>query len=179
MRASPESAVRVVLVGMMGSGKSTIGRLLAERTGWPFHDNDALLERATGLSPRELVALRGEAALRTSESSALALGLSLPAPCIVGAAAGSITDPAARVKLADPLIVWLRAGSQTLARRARGATHRPWLDTDATGWMQRTLAERAPLYEAVADLVVDTEGRTSEQVADEILTWLRNSRAYH
>jgi shikimate kinase len=179
MKARPEWAVRVVLVGMMGSGKSTIGRLLAGQTGWPYHDNDALVERATGVDARELLASRGEAALREAESAALALGLNQPPPCIVATAAGTVVDAANRAKLAKARVVWLRARPETLARRARGAPHRPWLDADAAGWMRTTLGERAPLYQSVADLVVDTDRWKPDDVAADIINWLRGRDAYH
>lgn len=166
-------------MGMMGSGKSTIGRLLAQQTGWPYYDNDVLVEGASGAQARELLAGRGEAALRRAETAALARGLSQPEPCIVAVAGGTILDPANRDLLARALVVWLRASPSALARRARGATHRPWLEKDAAGWMRRTLEERQPLYEAAADLVVDTQRRKPELVVAEIIAWLRALAAYH
>lgn len=170
---------RVALMGMMGSGKSTIGRLLAQQTGWPYHDNDVLVEGASRAQARELLAERGEAALRQAESEALAVGLNQPEPCIIAVAGGTILDAANRDRLAGALVVWLRARPEALARRARGAAHRPWLETDAAGWMRRTLLEREPLYEAVADLVVDTDGRRPEAAVADIVAWLRGLGAYH
>ena len=148
---------RVLLLGMMGSGKSSVGRALAERTGWPFIDNDALVERATGLTARALLRDRGEAALREAESDALRAGLRIPAPSIVATAAGTIMRPEDRDLIqAGGLVVWLRAPAEVLAARAAGATHRPWLDDDPVAWFRQTIAERAPLYRAVADLEIDT-----------------------
>ena len=72
--------IRVLLLGMMGSGKSSVGRALSDLTGWPFVDNDALVERATGLTARELLRDRGEDALREAESEALRAGLRIPVP---------------------------------------------------------------------------------------------------
>ena len=164
---------------MMGSGKTTVGRLLAERTGWPFHDNDALLERATGQTALELLATRDEAALRAAETDALWIGLDQSAPCIVAAAAGTITDPANRELLAEPLVVWLESAPHLLAWRARGGAHRPWLETDPVNWMRAALAERAALYRSVADLRVDCSGNSPPAVASEILDWLSASGAYH
>jgi shikimate kinase len=162
-RAAPQ---RVALLGMMGSGKSTIGRLLAARTGWPFHDNDALLERATGLTARDLLATRGEEALRAAEADALRLGLTQPAPLILGVAAGTIEDAQLREQLRDAAtVVWLRADPATLAERAAGAAHRPWLETDAAAWLRATAAKRAALYESVADLAIDTDAHTPDQAA--------------
>ena len=113
---------RVLLVGMMGSGKSTIGRLLADATGWPYADNDDLVVRAHGTTPRALLAEHGEAAMRRAESEALASGVALPPPAIIGVAAGVILDPADREALrSGGVVVWLRASADKLAARAGGA----------------------------------------------------------
>jgi shikimate kinase len=161
-------ACRVILVGMMGSGKSTVGRLLSEATGWPYVDNDDLVRRVAGATPRELVAERGEAAMRKAESDALRLGLEKPPPCIVGAAAGTILDAADREAMrSSGIVVWLRVDPGVLASRAVGAAHRPWLDGDAATWLSRTAAERDPLYASVAEVVVDTShGAPSDTVAE-------------
>jgi shikimate kinase len=164
----------VLLVGMMGSGKTTVGRLLAERTGWPYHDNDELLDRLSGQTPREILASGGEMELRRAESAALALGLESPQPCIVGVAAGTILDPVNRRRLAEGgSCVWLRARADTLVERAMGAEHRAWLDTGGATWLRANAAERDPLYAEVAALTVDTDDRSADDVADEIAGWLR------
>lgn len=150
-------ACRVILVGMMGSGKSTIGRLLSEATGWPYVDNDELVLRSNLATPRQLLAERGEAAMRAAESSALALGLEVPEPAIIGAAAGTILDARDRDRMRDGgIVVWLRAASAVLAERAAGSEHRPWLEGDAQSWMRAAVAERDPLYASVADITLDT-----------------------
>ena len=164
------AACRVILVGMMGSGKTTVGRLLSERTGWPYHDNDELLDLLFGATPRQVLAASGEDRLRESESSALALGLRSPAPCIVGTAAGTILDEHNRQLLTrSGIVVWLRATPAVLGERALGAEHRPWLDTGGEAWILASAAERDPLYGSIADLVVDTRGRMPGEIADEIL----------
>ncbi len=166
---------RIALIGMMGSGKSTIGRLLGQRTGWPYHDNDELLEGARGLSARELLAAGGEGMLRGAEADALNLALVQSAPCIVSAGAGTILGPDSRARLAAAaIVIWLRADPLTLATRAAGAEHRPWLEQDqAQTWMRDNVAARTPLYESVADLVLDTADRPPAEVVDDILEWLR------
>ncbi|MEA2676999.1 MAG: shikimate kinase [Chloroflexota bacterium] len=162
-RAAPD---RVALIGMMGSGKSTIGRLLAARTGWPFYDNDELLEQATGLSARNLLATLGERAMRAAEADALLLGLNQPAPCIVGSAGGTIEDPELRRRLREAAsVVWLRANPATTAVRAAGADHRPWLGADAEAWLDATAARRSPLYRSVSNLTVDTDIQTADEAA--------------
>jgi shikimate kinase len=162
--------VRVLLLGMMGSGKSSVGRALAAHTGWPFMDNDVLVERATGLSARELLRDRGEAALREAESAALRAGLEIPPPAIVAIAAGTIARPEDRDLMRDGgLVVWLHASPAVLAARAAGATHRPWLDDDPVGWFTRTIEERGPLYRSVADLEIDTGVTDPAAAAERVL----------
>jgi shikimate kinase len=158
---------------MMGSGKSTIGRLLAEKTGWPYYDNDVLVTMLSGETAKGLLAHEGVGEMRATEHDALLVGLRQPAPCILGAAAGTILNDEMRARLqTGAIVVWLDASPQTLTRRARGAAHRPWLEGDAEAWMTKTLAERAPLYEATADVKVGTERRTPAAVAAEIASWL-------
>jgi shikimate kinase len=170
--------VRVVLLGMMGSGKSSVGRALSLRTGWPFVDNDALVEQATGRTARELLAASGEAAMRVAESAALATGLSLPGPVIVATAAGTILDADHRRRIAEAgFVVWLRAPASVLAARAVGARHRPWLDEDPEGWFDHTVAERDPLYAEIADLVVDTSLAAPDAAAEAIMAALARDRA--
>jgi shikimate kinase len=166
---------RVVLVGMMGSGKTSVGRRLSELTGWPLHDNDDLLWRLFGATPREILAAQGEPRLRAAESAALAVALATPAPAIVAAAAGTILDGENRERLdrlrraQGAVVVWLQGSPATLAARSMDAEHRPWLDTGGSAWIDAAAVERAPLYASVADLAIDTDGRSAEVVADQLL----------
>jgi len=161
---------RVLLLGMMGSGKSSVGRALSERTGWSFVDNDALVERATGRTARELLRDRGEDAMRDAESEALRAGLALPMPAIVATAAGTILRDNDRDAIArGGLVVWLHAAPDVLAARAVGAAHRPWLDDDPVAWFERTIAERAPLYRGIADVEIDTGSGDAEAAADRVV----------
>ena len=164
-----QGSCRVILVGMMGSGKSTIGRLLSEATGWPYVDNDELVRRSHGATPRELLAERGEAAMRAAESAALALGLEVPAPAIIGVAAGTILEPANHERLRDGgIVVYLRADADALAARAVGAEHRPWIDAGGGSWIGEALSERDPLYASVADIIIDTTAGSPEAAAADL-----------
>lgn len=166
-------ACRVVLVGMMGSGKTTVGRRLSGLTGWTYHDNDELLARLYRSTPREILAGRGEFELRESESRALALGLEAPPPCIVGAAAGTILDDGNRNKLRHAgVVAWLRADAEALEARAVGAAHRPWIDAGGGGWIRSALATREPLYGSVAQITLETDGRSPDVVAQDLLAAL-------
>jgi shikimate kinase len=163
------AACRVILVGMMGSGKSTIGRLLSKASGWPYFDNDDLVLRSHGATPRQLLAERGEAAMRAAESSALALGLEVPEPAIIGAAAGTILDERNRDRIRDGgIVVWLTAAPSVLAERATGSEHRPWLGGDAESWIREAAAERDPLYASAAHITLDTTSDPPEESALEL-----------
>ncbi len=168
---------RIVLVGMMGSGKSSVGRALSSRTGWPFVDNDELLERATGRTARQILAEEGEGAMRLAESQALRAGMDLPVPAIVATAAGTILDPADRAVIeGGGFVVWLRAPAEVLARRAAGSAHRPWIADDPVGWFRRSLDEREPLYAAIADLEVDAARSTPTRSATRVIEALHGRR---
>jgi shikimate kinase len=164
---------RVALVGMMGSGKTTIGQLLSKATGWHYLDNDELVRRAHGTTARALLAERGEPTMRRAESDALALGLELPPPAIVGVAGGVILDALDRERLrAGAIVVWLRADAAVLETRAVGAEHRPWVDTGGASWLRHAVAEREPLYASVADLVLDTARGSPAAAARTLHRWL-------
>ena len=112
---------------MMGSGKTTVGRELSARTGWPYVDNDDLLREQTGREPAEIRATEGEDVLHLAESDALDAALGLKPPTIVGVAAAAVLDPAAREALRDGgHVVWLRARPETLFERiSSGPRRRP------------------------------------------------------
>ena len=149
---------RVILMGMMGSGKTTVGQLLSGVTGWPYVDNDALVQRHHGRTSRQILAAEGKEKLREAEAGALALGLDLPPPVILGVAAGTILDPANRQALeAGGVVVWLRAGTEALVGRAMDAAHRPFVDEAGKAWMADAVTDRESLYASIADLVVDTD----------------------
>jgi len=168
MGEEKRSGCRVVLIGMMGSGKSTVGRLLSKRTGWPRYDNDALLMDLYGMTAKEIVEKRGEEAKRDAENAALAFGLTKPAPSILDAAGGTITSAESREALRDAIVVWLHAPPEVLYMRAVGAAHRPFLD-GGVEWMRKTDTERRPLYASVADIDVDTSKRRPNDIADGLL----------
>jgi shikimate kinase len=163
---------RVILLGMMGSGKTTLGLALAGRTGWAYHDNDALLAAATGRTARDL-ALESTEALREAEAAALRLALRQQEPAIAAAAAGVVLDGNLRRALRRAgTVVWLHAPPSVLAGRARRGPHRPWLAADAEGWMAAASAEREPLYRSVADLDVDTDAEQPEAASQRIVAAL-------
>ena len=158
---------RVVLMGMMGSGKTSVGQLLAETLRWKHYDNDAVLASLFGMTPKQLVDVRGEDAMRAAEDAALAHALAQPGPSIISAAGGTILSAVSRDALRNAVVVWLTGSPETLFARASGAAHRPWLD-GGEAWVRAALDERQPLYQSVADAVIDTEDRPVVDIAAEI-----------
>jgi shikimate kinase len=150
----------VVLVGLMGSGKTTVGRRLARQLDRDFVDADVALEETAGRSIAAIFADDGEAAFREIECDVLSSLLDRPEPVVVAAGGGAVVAEANRTRLADPsvTVVWLDASPAFLASRAQAKAHRPLLASgDPRETFVRLHAERAPLYAEVADLVVDVE----------------------
>lgn len=159
-------ARRVVLVGPMGAGKTTVGRALASLTGLPFVDSDELFVQVHGPIP-EFFAARGEAAFREEEARVLAHVVGRPAPCVLSCGGGAVLHPGTRRVLrgTDSDVVYLAVDDQEALRRVGGGAGRPVLAGDPAGTWRRILAEREPLYREVADLVVDTTGLTAAEAA--------------
>jgi len=160
----------VLLVGMMGSGKSTIGLLLAERLGVPYVDNDEQVREATGRTVPQIAQAEGLAGVRAAEADYLRALLAHPDPMVAGVPAGVVLDPALRALLrAEGFTVWLRARPATLAARVGAGAGRPWLAGDPERVLATMDAERADLYAESARLVVDVDDLTAEQVTDQIV----------
>jgi shikimate kinase len=161
---------RLVLVGMMGAGKTTVGRMVAERLGWRYLDSDEQVMAATGRSVAELFAEHGEAAFRAEEARVLAEALSDPEPVVVSAAGGVVLARQNRVLLARAgTVVWLRADPATLAGRVSPGDHRPLLGDDPSGALASLDAVRRPLYAEVAGVVIDVDELTADEVAHEVV----------
>jgi shikimate kinase len=161
---------RILLIGMMGAGKTTIGGALSRLLGWPYYDNDALVARAVGKDTRRVQAEDGRAALRRAESAALDVALTEGGPLIAGVAGGVVTDLLDLDRLRrGGFVVWLRADLTTLVARVRG-TDRPWLGSSPATAMRQLYAGRMALYAAAASFVVDEEDTTAELVARRIVS---------
>jgi 5-deoxy-5-amino-3-dehydroquinate synthase len=168
----------VVLVGLMGSGKTTVGELLAERLDRPLIDSDRVIEERTGRTVREIWHTDGEPAYRVLEASALLDALARPEPTVIAAAGGVVLreENRAALRAADALVVWLVADVDVLAERAVHGDHRPLLDDDPRAAMVQMQRDREPLYREVADVVIDTTGRSPDEVANEVLALVTRSR---
>lgn len=167
---------RVLLVGMMGAGKSTVGRRLADRLGWTLLDSDAEVEWAVGKTVPEIFAESGEAAFRRAEAMALAEATSSERPVVIAVAGGAVLDPANRELIKrGGLVVWLRASVATLARRVGDGDGRPLLENGAEAALARLYPQRHDLYAEVADLVVDVDGGGPDATVEAILGKMSNT----
>lgn len=151
----------LVLIGLMGVGKTTVGRRVAELLHRPFVDSDLTIEASTGRTVKQILADDGVDVLRTFEAAALFDALAGDDPAVIGCAAGVVLDPAHVERIGAARgrgaarVVWLTGDPAVLAPRTRSRGHRPWLDDDPAGTLERMHAARAHLYEQISDLVVD------------------------
>lgn len=148
-------------MGLMGSGKTTVGRRLAARLGRPFVDADEALEATAGRPIAEVFATQGEPGFRAMEARVLATLLEDPEPTVVASGGGVVLEPENRARLGgdDVTVVWLDASPAFLASRIERKAHRPLLAVDRSPRevLEELHAQRAPLYAEVADLVVGVE----------------------
>lgn len=159
---------------MMGAGKTTIGGLVAERLGRTYIDNDTQVEHVTGRTVADIWRDEGEPAFRKQESAALRAAIRSPVPSVIAVAGGAVLDPENRRRVGGAgTVVWLRAGVETLARNIRNDDddHRPLLSgpTALEDVLQRLDDERRPIYTGLADVTVDVDGLTLEEVRERVL----------
>ena len=164
-RSDRATHTHLVLVGMMGAGKTTIGRRAAQRLGWPFVDADAAIEARAGCTVREVFTRQGEPAFRDLEAAVLGDLLADDERTVIAFGGGAVlreqTRTAARARAE---VVWLRARPETLlARLGARAETRPLLDGDVAGSVRRLAADRQPAYAAAAHYVIDVDELSAEQ----------------
>jgi shikimate kinase len=172
----------LVLVGMTGAGKTTVGRLTAERLARPFVDTDAVVEREQGATVAELFAAHGERRFRELEAAAVRRATALRGQ-VVAVGGGAVEDPQSVTALRGTGdVAWLDApvGALVLHLSAEAEAGRRPLLASAVGdpaalerRLEDLLHRRAPAYRAAADVVVATGGRPPEVVADQVLAWAR------
>jgi shikimate kinase len=163
----------IVLVGYRATGKSTVGALLADRLGWAFEDADEALERRIGRPIASLFAEQGEGAFRDLEQQILSELTADPrARLVLATGGGAVLRPANREAIRRlGFVAWLKAGPAAIADRLRGDPGgRPALTSAGLfDEVAALLHQREPHYRSVADAEIETEGRSPEEVAGEIL----------
>jgi shikimate kinase len=163
----------VVLVGLMGAGKSAVGRRLAQRLDLTFIDADTEIETAAGCPIEEIFARDGEACFRSGERRVIARLLTERPVHVLATGGGAFMDPQTRAIIASHgLSVWLRAELPVLLARTARRTNRPLLKQgDPREILARLMAERYPVY-AQADLTVDSDERPPEHTVEQVLAAL-------
>ncbi|KUL93725.1 shikimate kinase [Bosea sp. WAO] len=166
----------VVLVGMMGSGKSSVGKRLGTRLGLPFVDADTEIETAAGMSIPDIFAQRGETEFRDGERRVIARILATRSPLVLATGGGAYMNADTRARIAEfGISVWLKADADVLMRRVRKRSNRPLLRTaDPEGTMRRLLAEREPVY-SQADITVISSDDPHEVVVEAALAELERA----
>jgi shikimate kinase len=163
----------LAIVGYMGSGKSTVGRLVAEDLGWGFLDLDRAVAERANLSIPEIFDLLGETRFRELERQELFDALDGPREQVVACGGGVVIDPRNRARLLEVPTVFLWEDTDVLYRRTRGPG-RPLRGANFEDFARR-YAERLPYYLEVASLQVEPVNRPPRRIADEILEWFRGA----
>lgn len=157
----------MLLVGMMGSGKTTAGRLLARRLGRIFHDSDEEILERTGMTVPEIFSARGEAAFRAEERAVLASAVSCATPGVIAVAGGAVLDPDSRRRIRRAgVVIWLRADPHVLANRVGTGQGRPLLEHDPVATLRLLEAQRRSVYVDVADATLDVDWILPRTVAE-------------
>jgi shikimate kinase len=159
----------LVLVGMMGAGKSSVGRKLALRLALPFVDADSEIEAAAGMTIPEIFEIRGEPEFRSGEARVIARLLD-SGPQVLATGGGAYMNPETRKLIAQKGIsIWLKAEFDILMRRIKRRSDRPLLRTaDPESTLKRLIEERYPVY-ALADLTIESRDVSHEVIVDEVI----------
>lgn len=166
----------IFLVGFMGAGKSTVGRLVADRLGVRFVDLDDLIEQAEGRSVSAIFAEEGEPAFRAKETQAL-LALEPEPPAVVACGGGVVLADENRAALSQRgRVVYLQVSAGEALARVGDSSTRPLLAGGGGAMAGSLLAAREALYRSTADFIVSTEGRTPQQVSDDIVRLVEGVR---
>jgi shikimate kinase / 3-dehydroquinate synthase len=158
----------VVLVGFMGAGKTTVGRILAERLGHPFVDSDVLIEQRLGRSIRDVFVAEGEAYFRELEHVTVA-DLVQGQDAVISLGGGAVEDPRTRDVLRGARVVYLRVSYDEALSRVRADEYRPMLHRPDIAEVYK---RRLPTYEDVSALTIDTDGLPPDAIAREVLAGL-------
>lgn len=168
-RANPPVERTIALIGLMGVGKSTVGRRLAQRLGLPFADGDAAIEQAAGMAVSDIFSTMGEAEFRAGEARVMRRLLEGP-PIVLATGGGAVMNPETRALMkANATTVWMRADLQVVAERVQRRDTRPLLrNGDVLETLKRLADARYPIY-GEADVTVDVGPGSHAQAVEAIL----------
>jgi shikimate kinase len=160
----------ILLVGMMGAGKTTVGELVAKTLDCPYRDSDADVAAATGMTVPEIFRTQGEPAFRVAEAEALARACAHEERSVISVAGGAVLSADTRSLLRrSGMVFWLRARPDTLALRVGDGVGRPLLDEDPARVLATLDAQRADLYAEVSDMTIDVDDLAPDEVASRIV----------
>jgi shikimate kinase len=164
--------VRLVIIGPPGAGKSTVGRLVAERLDVPFVDTDDLVEARAGRTIPEIFVEDGEPTFRDLERAAV-VDVLASADGVVSLGGGAVMDPRTEADLSGQAVAFLDVGIADAARRVGFGQGRPLLGINPRAQWTRLMQDRRAVYERIADFVVDTAGRGAHEIAEDVVARLR------
>ena len=168
--AAPTATDRpVVVLGLMGSGKSTVARLLGAALGRPVRDSDDDILAGQGRTAAQISVAEGADALHDIEARHLLDGLAERPPVVVAAAASTVERPECRAALRGATVVWLDADTAVLVGRFASGAHRPRFDPDLAVMLAEQDRRRRPLFAQVADLHLDTGTASPPELAERVL----------
>ena len=171
MTAKPMAGRHLVLIGLMGAGKTSVGSECARRLGRDFVDTDDLVTRTAGMTVESIFAEGGEPRFRAIERGVVADICASPRPLVIACGGGAVLDPESRRALrASGVVVWLRAPAAALLARVGDGAGRPLLRDDPAGALARLERLREPTYDAAAHASVDTDGLDVAAVAGAVLS---------
>jgi shikimate kinase len=162
----------LVIVGPPGAGKTTVAREVADRLGVGFRDTDADVETATGVSVADIFVEHGEARFRSLERAAVAAALA-EHDGVLAVGGGAVLDAGTRARLSGRPVAFLDVGIKDAASRIGLNRDRPLLLGNPRAQWIRLMEQRRPFYEQVAATTVPTDDRTPDQVADDLVAWMR------
>ena len=163
---------KIILVGMMGAGKTTIGKLLSNKLGYDFIDLDKIIEEKSGVKINTIFEIEGESGFRDRELQVLSDSLENDNKVIISTGGGIVTHEKSRAQLIKhkALIIYLKANLQTLCNRLKNDNSRPILNVDDKEQViERILEEREPYYQDLADMDVNTSNMKSIDVVKLII----------
>jgi shikimate kinase len=170
--------LQLVLTGMMGTGKTTVGRVLADQLDWTFIDLDAEVERRLGVSVAEIFANLGEAEFRRLEHETLKSALSRPAGAVVALGGGAILQAMNQRLLEPHLVVWLDADPEQIWQRVQ-EEGRPLLVGRSRQDLEHLIEQRRPCYAQYSRWRLDTSAISPVEAAQRIVEWLNQSEGRH
>ncbi|HEY5437578.1 MAG TPA: shikimate kinase [Acidimicrobiales bacterium] len=166
----PSKRDRLFLIGMMGVGKTTVGRMVAAKVGWAFFDSDDQLLAATGRTAPEILVDEGDEILRDLECRVLTEAIHAHPSSVIAVAGGVVLSETSRTLLTENgAVVWLRASVATMTQRVGAGEGRPRLGTNPEAAIRQLYEARLPMYELIADVVIDVDDRAPDAVSNRVI----------